>query len=47
MLDDFLVRALLAGVGLGPWSPDRPGCFVVWRHLSATVGNGKQTRGPG
>ena len=33
MLDDFLVRALLAGVGLalvtGP-----AGCFVVWRHLA-------------
>ena len=33
MLDDFLFRALLAGVGLalvtGP-----AGCFVVWRHLS-------------
>ena len=33
MLDDFLVRALLAGIGLalvtGP-----AGCFVVWRHLA-------------
>ena len=33
MLDDFLVRALLAGVGLalvtGP-----AGCFVVWRRLA-------------
>ena len=33
MLDDFFVRALLAGVGLalvtGP-----AGCFVVWRRLA-------------
>ncbi len=33
MLDDFLVRALLAGIGLalvtGP-----AGCFVVWRRLA-------------
>ena len=33
MLDDFFVRALLAGIGValvtGPL-----GCFVVWRRLS-------------
>ena len=33
MLDDFLVRAIIAGIGIalvtGP-----PGCFVVWRRLS-------------
>ena len=33
MLDDFLVRAIIAGIGIalvtGPL-----GCFVVWRRLS-------------
>ena len=33
MLDDFFIRALLAGIGVsfvtGPL-----GCFVVWRRLS-------------
>ena len=33
MLDDFLVRAIIAGIGIalitGPI-----GCFVVWRRLS-------------
>ena len=33
MLDDFLIRALIAGIGIalvaGPL-----GCFVVWRRLS-------------
>ena len=33
MLDDFLVRALLAGIGLalvtGP-----AGCFVVWQRMA-------------
>ena len=33
MLDDFLIRALLAGIGIalvtGPL-----GCFVVWRRMS-------------
>ena len=33
MLDDFIVRAIIAGIGIalvtGPL-----GCFVVWRRLS-------------
>ena len=33
MLDDFFIRALLAGVGIalitGPL-----GCFIIWRRLS-------------
>ena len=37
MLDDFFIRALLAGIGIalitGPL-----GCFVVWRRLSFFAG---------
>ena len=37
MLNDFFIRALLAGVGIalitGPL-----GCFVVWRRLSFFAG---------
>ena len=37
MLDDFFIRALLAGVGIalitGPL-----GCFVIWRRLSFFAG---------
>ena len=37
MLDDFFIRALIAGIGIslvtGPL-----GCFVVWRRLSFFAG---------
>ena len=37
MLDDFFIRALLAGIGIalitGPI-----GCFVIWRRLSFFAG---------
>jgi len=36
MLDDFFIRALIAGIGIalvaGPL-----GCFVIWRRLSFLV----------
>ena len=33
MLDDFMVRALLAGLGLALVSAPL-GCFVVWRRMA-------------
>ena len=33
MLDDFMMRALLAGLGVALVSA-RLGCFVVWRRMA-------------
>lgn len=35
MLDDFLVRAALAGVGVSLAAAPL-GCFIVWRHIAGS-----------
>lgn len=36
MLDDFFVRALIAGIGIAVMAGPL-GCFVIWRRMAISV----------